>query len=482
MHDQQHNPGQAPTQTPLERVADLVARPHRPSPEDLGRAGSCVRHFVGCALLGAELPWSAAALRAASAHPVSDAFGSTTIGLSQRSTPQLAVFANAVLGQSTLAEDVHVPSLVHPGSIVIPAALAAAEQVGASTDLLLRAVVVGYDVVAAIGAAMKTPEFARRGLRPSGIFGPFGSAAAVSVLLGHDHPTALNALAIAGNLGAGTREWATAGSTDIYVQNGTAAWNGYFAAVLAGQGMTGPATLLEGPAGLGAAVSGPVDWSGFTRLQDRPAAVHDVEFKRFPACSGVQAVLELALRTARENVVSPEAVRAVTVHTHHHGKTNPGCDSVGPWSSIGQAQMSNQLGVAMTMLGSSLLVTDYARMYDQEPVLALARRIRVVEDPALTAAYPGRSGARIVVELTDGSIIERALDRAVPLSTAEVDDFVERAIATSLSDSRRASLLWDALTSLSEPRPVHDLLASLRPAHQDPTPAPLDARPPTAKD
>jgi 2-methylcitrate dehydratase PrpD len=442
----------------------MVADPRDPSAEDLDRAGACVRHFVGCALVGADLPWSAAALRTAAAHPVSDDFGATTIGLPERSTPQLAVFANAVLGQSTLAEDVHVPSLVHPGSIVIPAALAAAELVGASTDRLLRAVVVGYDAVAAIGAAMKTPQLARRGWRPSGVFGPFGSAAAVSAVLGHDYPTTLSALAIAGNLGAGTREWATAGSTDIYVQNGTAAWNGYFAAVLAGEGMTGPASLLDGPAGLSTAVSGPVDWSGFTRLRERPAAVHDIEFKRFPACSGVQAVLELALRTAREDVVSPQDVRAVTVHTHHHGKTNPGCDSVGPWTSIGQAQMSNQLGVAMTMFGSSLLVTDYARMHDQEPVLALARRIQVVEDPALTAAYPGRSGARLVIEMTDGSIIERTLDRAAPLSAPEVDEFAERAVAASVPDSSRAARLMDALTTLTERRPVHDLLASLRPA------------------
>lgn len=422
----------------------------------------CLRHFVGCALYGRDLPWSRSAVALAAASPVPEGAGSTVVGLAQPTTSDLAIFANAVLGQSTLAEDVHITSLVHPGSIVIPAALAAAERLDVDTDALLRAICVGYDVVAVVGAALKTPEFARRGLRPSGIFGPFGAAAAAAYLLGHDHARTMDALAIAGNLGAGLREWATAGTTDIYVQNGVAARNGYLAALLAQQGFTGPLSVLEGAAGLANAVSGSFDSSAFSRLTGQPAAVHGVEFKRFPACSGVQAVLELAVRTAAEHVLAPGEIRAVTVHTHHHGKTNPGCDSAGPWAAVGQAQMSNQAGVAMALLGAPLRVADYVSMSARPDVLALAGRVRVVEDAALTAVYPGRSGARLVIETTDGRILERSITASTGLSRHEVEGFFGDAVDSTLGHGPAAHAVRDRLAQLTGPRPVRDLLAALR--------------------
>lgn len=462
MHHPMEQTPRPETTAPLARLADLAVDGDRLTQTDLDRAAVCLRHFVGCALHGRDLPWSRSARALAAASQVAAQTGSTVIGLAQPTTTDLAIFANAVLGQSTLAEDVHIASLVHPGSIVIPAALAAAEHLDADTDALLKAICVGYDVVAIVGAALKTPEFARRGLRPSGIFGPFGAAAAVASLLGHDHTRTMDALAIAGNLGAGLREWASAGTTDIYVQNGVAARNGYLAAVLAGQGFTGPSSVLEGAAGLANAVSGSFEWSVFADLIGRPTGVHGVEFKRFPACSGVQAVLELAVRTAAELAVAPEEIRAVTVHTHHHGKTNPGCDSAGPWPGVGQAQMSNQAGVAMALLGAPLRIADYLTMSGQTDVLALAQRVRVVEDPALTAAYPGRSGARLVIETTDGHTLEREIAAATGLTDREVAVFVADAIDSINGDRPAADDLRDRLDRLMEPRPVRDLLAALR--------------------
>lgn len=449
--------------TPLSTIAaTLMSKEY--DDVDLAQAAACVKHFVGCALLGAQLPWSQAVRDMARTSPPLHGRGFSVIGLDRGVAAQEAVFTNAVLGQSTLAEDVHVPSLVHPGSIVIPAALAAAEQVGADTVALLKAVLMGYDALAAVGTSLKTSEFAAKGLRPSGVFGPFGSAAAASALFGQDLTTRVHALAIAGNTGAGFREWATAGSTDVYLQNGTAAWNGYFAAVLAGQGLTGPASLLEGEAGIAVAFSGPIDWATLDDLEQRRAAVHDVEFKRFPACSGIQAVVELAVRTAREQVITPHEIESITVYTHHHGKTNPGCDSAGPWEGIGQAQMSNQLGVAMALLGAPMRATDYATHYRRDDTLALAHRVGVIEDPVLTAAYPGRSGARLVIEAHDGRVIERELDRATPLSGPEIDDFTNGAISATVAPATQLKHVLDVLV---EPHPVHDLLDILRRASID---------------
>jgi 2-methylcitrate dehydratase PrpD len=427
------------------------------TPEETAAAKTCVMHFLSCALAGRALPWSQQAVRLA--RPA--AGGATAIGRLEPVVVEDAVFANAVLGQSTLAEDVHVPSLAHPGSIVIPAALAAAEEREASGATFLAGVVAGYDVLCNVGLVLKTPEFVDRGFRPSGIFGPLGAAAAVSLVDGLRGNAVGSALAIAANTAAGLREWANAGSTDIYAHNGFAARNGFQSARLAGAGFDGPASVFEGPAGMGRAFSGDsVDWASMGRSLDETPAVCTVQFKRFPACSAVQTVLALAARTAAGHDLDPDAIRAVTVHTHRHGKRNPGCDSTGPWQSIGQAQMSNQLGVALALSGRPLEIDAYSG-YADERIADLARRVEVVEVPEFTRRYPGRASARLMVELRSGEVIDEEQDEETPLSAEEVREHLEVVLRASVRDDV-ARRVVGALEALEDQASTAALAASFR--------------------
>ena len=387
---------------PLHRAAERVVAV-RPGSEDLAAAATCVAHHLVCALAARDLPWCRAVT--ALAGPGTDA---TLLGDGRTTRAEDAAFANAVLGQSTLAEDLHTPSLVHPGAVVIPAAMALAEEHGRSGAELLTAIVAGYEIAGTFGAAMKTPEFVARGFRPTGVFGVLGAAAAAAVLLRLDVATTESALALAVNMAAGLREWANAGTTDVYVHNGLAARNGILAARLAAAGVTGPPSALTGPAGMAHAYAGGADLSTveFTNV------VHEVEFKRHPTCSAVQTVAELAL-----SMRVPDRIDRVTVHTHRHGTTNPGCDHPGPFASVGQAQMSNQLTVALALTRGSLTVADYA---DPGPAADLATRVTVVEDPAYTRVYPGRSAARIDVTLTGGRVVTAELADTNPLRAKEV--------------------------------------------------------------
>lgn len=442
----------------------LVTQSRHRGPDDVDRARTCLLHFMGCAINGRSLPWSRAAVEVARQSRVGDsARGASVVGEDEFVTVDAAVFANAVLGQSTLAEDVDPASLVHPGSMIMSASLAAAERRDATEQDLLRGIIAGYDVVCSIGTSMKTPEFVRRGLRPSGIFGPFGAAAAVASVWRFSDELTAACLGIAGNTGAGLREWATAGTTDIYFQNGIAARNGYLAAVLAEQGMTGPDTVLEGPSGLTHAVSGgQADWGVLLGMQGAPAAVQGIQFKRYPACSAVQTVLEVAVTLMRRTPIDSGLISHVEVVTHAHGKHNPGCDSVGPWQHAGQAQMSNQLGVAIALTGRPLTVTAYAEAMDDPGVCELARRVSVVEDPAMTAEYPARSEGLIRVHLTDGRTIEESSAVAIPLTDAEARDVFRSAVTESLPSAEEVGHALSLLENPDPNRPVREWARVLR--------------------
>jgi 2-methylcitrate dehydratase PrpD len=428
---------------PLDDIAGRIVavRAEGVSSEDLRAARTCVAHHIACALAARELPWC----RVVEPLATDDPRGATLLGTERVVRTEDAALVNAVLGQSTLAEDLHVPSLVHPGSVVVSTAMALAEQNNLSGAELLAAVVVGYEVAGTLGAAMKTVEFTARGFRPSGVFGPLGAAAAAAHLLRLDAAATVSALAIAANMASGLREWAHAGSTDVYVQNGLAARNGLLAARLAAAGITGPPSALTGPAGMANAYSGGADFTAALPFAGIPV-VRQVQFKRHPTCSAVQTVAQLALSVRQPGLI-PEIIDSVVVHTHRHGTTNPGCDNPGPFDGVGQAQMSNQLTVALALTRGRLSVADYL---DHGSVLDLARRVAIVEDPRYTRDYPRVSRARIKVECTDGRVLAGELDDTDPLTPPEVDQNLRRVLEAGCRQVDPAAVLrlLDELASM----------------------------------
>src|SRR5215510_2570622 len=65
-----------------------------------------------------------------------------------------AVLANAMLAHADETDDTHPPSRTHPGSGVVPAALAIGERDRLPGSIVLRGIVLGYDVCARIMLAV----------------------------------------------------------------------------------------------------------------------------------------------------------------------------------------------------------------------------------------------------------------------------------------------------------------------------------------
>src|SRR3954449_8438334 len=70
-------------------------------------------------------------------------------------TAQNAALANGMFGHADETDDTHPPSLTHPGTSVVPAALAIGELNRLSGKTLLRAIVLGYDVCARVLLTLK---------------------------------------------------------------------------------------------------------------------------------------------------------------------------------------------------------------------------------------------------------------------------------------------------------------------------------------
>ena len=89
-----------------------------------------------------------------------------------------AVLANAMLAHADETDDTHPPSRTHPGSGVVPAALAIGERDRLSGTAVLRAIVLGYDICARTLLAINEMHFRHTGHHPSTFGRGFGAAAA----------------------------------------------------------------------------------------------------------------------------------------------------------------------------------------------------------------------------------------------------------------------------------------------------------------
>ena len=78
-----------------------------------------------------------------------------------------AAFVNGSYGHGFEYDDAHGPSASHPGSCVIPAALAIGEELDSSLGEVITALVTGYEVYTRIGV-LAAPDLLKRGFHPHG--------------------------------------------------------------------------------------------------------------------------------------------------------------------------------------------------------------------------------------------------------------------------------------------------------------------------
>jgi 2-methylcitrate dehydratase PrpD len=138
--------------------------------------------------------------------------------------------------------------LTHPGTGILPAALAAAETADATGREFITGVAAGYEVMERLAAEF-VPTVMARGFHAGPVFGIFGAAVAAAKIqrLSEDEITAAIGLCV--NLAGGNLE-------SRGLREGAAVRNALLAVALAKQGARGRETALEGPAGFYHAFTG----------------------------------------------------------------------------------------------------------------------------------------------------------------------------------------------------------------------------------
>jgi 2-methylcitrate dehydratase PrpD len=346
---------------------------------------------IGAAFVGSLQPWARRILT------VAQGLGGTpealVVGQSWRTDVARATFANGVLIGAFECEPL---TGSHASGTVLPAALAVCERERLDGSAFLTALAVGFEVSARIARTAVGLETVR-GFHNPGTQGPFGAAAAVGKLYGFEEDRLTDALGIAGSSSAGLLEFAWSGGDTKRLHLGRAGQLGLESALLARQGVRGPATVLEGRYGYFNAFSTPPRLEKLVEGLGTAWAIEPPSLKSYATHVTQQAVVAAIQDLKHEHPLDPKAVTRVVIRgaprimEERHSAREPQ-DVLG-----GQYSLPFTTAVALTRDMSNPLVYNADAVAD--PVVRdLARRIELV--PLAEEAHEtlGIWAAEILVE------------------------------------------------------------------------------------
>ena len=411
---------------------------------------------LGCAAGAYDHPASVAARNLAARYAMDTP--ATILGSGDKTAPEMAAFANGVmLRVLDMSDTYRVKCGGHPSDIMA-AAFAAAEIAGSDGKALIAAIAAGYEIYCACCEAIDLNSMGW----DQPVYGVIASAMAAGKLMGLTRDQLANtlALAVVPNMPLyQTRQGELSAWKGCAGAN--AARNGLFAALAAQSGISGPEMPFEGRFGLYDMV-GAFDWP--LTPGEPPFRIAHTHIKCFPICYHGQSAVWAAL--GLRNDVAVDAIETVEVATYTTAFKMMANDPT-RWAPQTRETADHSLPyvVSTALLQGTVDESSFSDDALHDPAVGkLMNRISVVEDPALTAQFPGKSPSRITIHLANGENWQNALDfpkghAKSPMTGGEIRDKFKGLFAT-YGDARQAGAVIDAVDGLDSAPDLDVLIAA----------------------
>lgn len=381
------------------------------------------------------LDWFASTLAGKDARPtrvmeqfaaaMGPADGASEILVSRkRSSPFFAALINGAASHFVEQDDLHNSSVLHPGTVVFPAVLAAAQAAGASGRDLIAAAVAGYECGVRVGEFLGRSHY--RIFHTTGTAGKLAAAAGVAHILKLDADKMQHCLGSAGTMAAGLWEFLRDAADSKQLHTGKAAADGLMAAYIARDGFTGARQIFEGKQGMAAGMSSDADVNCLTDRLGTRWATAETSFKFHASCRHTHPAADALLALMQENGVKADDIASLTAHVHQGA-----LDVLGPVTdpqTIHQSKFSMGFVLALIAnLGRAGLADFTDASLRERQVRVFHDKVKMVLDPEVDGAYPKRWLGRVSVILQDGRTLEKKIsspkgDPDNVLSRAELED------------------------------------------------------------
>ncbi|WP_042365239.1 MmgE/PrpD family protein [Streptacidiphilus neutrinimicus] len=429
------------------------------------RAAHLVLDGLGCALIGAQLPWSRTAVDAVLA--LEGAGDTPVIGWGRTTSAPAAAVLNGTFIQGFELDDYYPPAPLHSTSLVLPALLSTLSQLDTVSGAdFLRATVLGFETGTRVGLALHGPEMLSRGWHSGSVFGTHAAAAAAGVLRQLDAAGFEDALGLAGTQSAGLMA-AQYEAMSKRMHHGLASRNGFYAAGLAQRGYTGIKRVFEREYGGFLSTFGEghhPDASQLTKGLGATWNTGDITVKIHAAMGGLHPAVDAAIALAadRELVADDVLSSRIEVPTaiYHHGWWVP----ERPLTTIG-AQMNIGYATAVALLDGQVHPEQFtAARIDADDVWELIARteVREVNEPQDPSWDQVGYNTRVTVTLRTGEVLTQALNQPHggpddPLTDEEIRAKY-RSLTAHVIDPARAAWIERIVLGLEETEDLTELV------------------------
>lgn len=387
------------------------------------------------------------------------------LGTQERSSPELAAFANGVMLRYLDFNDAYfMKSSGHP-SDTFAAVLAAADAARAGGRSVVTGAVAAYEAYCGLSDAVEREQGWDHSVQAV-----IGSAAGAGKVIGLDRAAMGNAISLAVIPNMALEQTRTG---ELAMWKGcagpNAARNGVFAAQLAREGMTGPQQAIEGKWGLWHAL-GRFEWLPFGG-RGGPFRVTQTHIKYYPAVVHAQTPITVAVEL--HGAVVPGDIEAVAIDTYwvaqrYTDRNNP------TWHPATRETADHSIPycVAAALLDGGITEESFSGKRIRDPrIAALIEHTTIREDPSHSRAHPREWPCRIEVTLRGGG--KKAAEARYfkghakrPLSDGEIE-LKFRTLAEQALGKKRADAVLAAAWKLEKLADIGELLSLIRIANRD---------------
>jgi aconitate decarboxylase len=421
---------------------------------------------LGCAIFGAQMEWSRILME--TLGRVDSSRGACVWGTAMRLSAPHAVLVNGMLVQSFELDDVHRQGVLHVGAVTLPPLFGVAEMKQAMSGRdFLTAAVAGYEIGPRVGMCMGQ-EHIVQGWHSGATVGVFSAVAGAAAGLKLPAEKIVHALGIAGTQASGLMA-AQFGAMVKRMHAGRSAQSGFYAAILAEKGFTGIVDVFENPYG-GFCTTFSRSTDRFNRdeltsgLGTRFETLR-ISLKFYSCVSTNHTALDAIRNMQARRPLGPADIARIEVQSSEATREHAGW----PYKPQGMtaAQLNMSYCLATLLLEGDCFVDQFSESLLDDPArLALAAKVEVKEDPAITAlGSKFRHKVRVVVHLKDGARLEetveapRGSERNFP-SAEEVTAKFSKLVSRRLTPAH-AALIADQMLNLDKLIQMDELIGLL---------------------
>jgi 2-methylcitrate dehydratase PrpD len=343
-----------------------------------------------------------------------------------------AALINGAQGHMFDFDDDHREGTLHPSVAVFPAVFALGEKLGVNGKELIRAFILGLEVMVRLGESFLGKSY-YQGFHPTGTCGVFGAAAGCTLLMGLDPIQTKYALGLAGSFAAGSIECTGEGAWAKPLQAGHPAMGGVLAASLAAKNYRGPGTILDGVDGGLIRAFSFQDQYDYDRITDNIGEkweMMDTSIKVHACCRfsapAADCALDLYRQGVRANKIKDILAKAgdFTIKTLCH----PPERKLRPQTHV-DAQFSLPYAIAVAICRNRIGIDEFkTEVLDNPEVLSLIDKVRWEVDPEAEAMYPKAYPATVIATLNDGRVFESHVDypKGDPENPTNLKEIIEK--------------------------------------------------------